>query len=269
MPELPEVETVARQLEPHLRGRILRKITFHDAKLRFRDPRSAYAKTVRDVFRAGKQVVIELAGPGGGRTLWLSVHLRMTGRLFWSETGAAPAGRPPRAVLVFDRGALFFHDVRRFGVMRLYLSRDEIQPAGLDPMEPGFTARKLGGLLSGCRQEIKPWLMRQDRLCGLGNIYASEILFSSRIHPERSAGSLSVAEIRLLRSSTLRILRRAIDNCGVTFSDFQDSKGDVGAYQQYLRVYGRAQEPCRRCRTPIARLVQQQRATFFCPECQQ
>jgi len=123
-------------------------------------------------------------------------------------------------------------------------------------------------MLADSRQEIKPWLLRQDRLTGLGNIYASEILARARLHPARLAGSLGVDEIRRLHRATVTILRRAIRHCGTTISDFQDSAGQSGDFQRFLAVYGHADDPCRRCRTKVKRMVQQGRSTFFCPVCQ-
>jgi len=270
MPELPEVQTIVAQLAPKLRGQVLRRLELFDAKLKDLDVGAAEGRVVRRITRLGKRAVFELAAPksGAGNPVWLSVHLRMTGRLIWSESGATEAGRPPRARLVFDRGSLSFFDMRRFGILRLCRSLDEAAPMGLDPLAGDFTPQALESLLGSSRQEIKPWLMRQDRLSGLGNIYASEILFSARIHPARTGASLTRAEIRRLHAATGRVLRRAIKYCGVTFSDFQDSRGCIGSYQRLLGVYRRAGERCRRCRATIERVVQQQRSTFFCPRCQ-
>ena len=123
-------------------------------------------------------------------------------------------------------------------------------------------------LLGTSAQPLKAWLLRQDRLVGLGNIYASEILHAARLSPFAGAGSLNGREVRRLHSATRRILQRAIRNCGTTFSDFQDARGASGSYQRLLAVYGRDGEGCRRCRATIERVVQQQRSTFYCPGCQ-
>ena len=123
-------------------------------------------------------------------------------------------------------------------------------------------------MIGNTHQNIKAWLLRQDRLVGLGNIYASEILFVAGISPLRQASSLNAAEHRSLLRATRRVLRRAIKNCGTTFSDFQDAQGLTGSYQHYLTVYGRDGEPCPRCRAPVVRLVQQQRSTYHCAQCQ-
>ncbi len=272
MPELPEVETVACQLDPLISGRAVRSLRIHDFLLGAISTGRVRGSRVSRVFRLGKQVVLEL----DRRTrscprLWLSIHLRMTGRLLW-QPGAGPpdpAGYPHlRARLILEGGQVDFVDPRRFGVLRLTGELDTLQPTGIDPAAGGFTPGLLRQLLAGSRQEIKPWLLRQDRITGLGNIYASEILAQARLHPSRPAGSLERPEIRRLHAATVNILRRAIRHCGTTFSDFQDSAGESGSFQQFLTVYGHEGDPCRRCRSPVNRIVQQGRSTYFCPVCQ-
>jgi len=269
MPELPEVETVARQLSPRLVGRTVRRFSILDPRLRdSRTPRVA-GRSIEQVRRSGKRVLLAFSTiPGGSRPLWLAVHLRMTGRLLWNRRGT-PSGQPHlRARFTLDRGELLFLDTRRFGTFTWYGTEDETRPAGLDPLAADLTPRMLGSLIGDTRQSLKAWLLRQDRLVGLGNIYASEILHAARLSPFRPAGTLDVNELKRLHRSTRRILSRAIENCGTTFSDFQDARGVEGSYQQYLSVYDRAGEGCRRCGESILRVVQQQRSTYHCPGCQ-
>lgn len=269
MPELPEVETVARQLAPRLMGRSIRRFMIVDPLLRNGRTPAVRGRSVLDVTRSGKRVLIELSGgPSDPDPLWLAVHLRMTGRLLWFDGGAGSNRPRHRARFLTDRGELLFVDTRRFGTFHWYRTEREAEPEGVDPLGAGFTPRRLAELVHGSSQSLKAWLLRQDRLTGLGNIYASEILYSARLSPFREAGSLDVKERRKLHASTRRILERAIRNCGTTFSDFQDARGVEGSYQQYLAVYDRAERPCRRCRVPIARVVQQQRSTYYCPACQ-
>jgi formamidopyrimidine-DNA glycosylase len=267
MPELPEVETVARQLAPRLEGRTVRGLRIYDPRLRDgRTPRVA-GRRVETVDRSGKRVRIALSPrPAARDPLWLAVHLRMTGRLLWTADGGA---RPYlRARFALDRGTLLFLDTRRFGTFTWYDTHAASEPEGVDPLSPELTPARLHRLLGESRQAMKAWLLRQDRLVGLGNIYASEILHRARISPEREAATLERSDVRRLLTATRTILRRAIDNCGTTFSDFQDARGVTGSYQQYLAVYDREAEPCRTCREPIHRIVQQQRSTFYCPHCQ-
>jgi formamidopyrimidine-DNA glycosylase len=192
----------------------------------------------------------------------------MTGLLLWSPSGHGLPYRHLRARLLFTRGSLLFIDARRFGVMRLLTELDGVFAPGLDPLSPEFTSSRLAQLLSTGKQELKPWLLRQDRLVGLGNIYASEVLFAARLHPQRLTTSLAPAEIKRLHNNTRRLLQRAIKYCGTTFANFQDGHGHRGRFLRFLKVYGREHAKCLRCGQPIRRIVQQGRSTFFCPECQ-
>ncbi|MBT3221479.1 MAG: bifunctional DNA-formamidopyrimidine glycosylase/DNA-(apurinic or apyrimidinic site) lyase, partial [Proteobacteria bacterium] len=265
MPELPEVETVARQLAPTLKGQKLLKVDFLDTKLErtFWPPGSLPAafplagRSIGNVQRIGKQVVLTLEEPGQ-KPLWLAVHLRMTGRLVFDVEPQEP--KHLRARFKLDGGELLFFDTRRFGVIKLHQEMAELVPTGIEPLSNELTSPRLASLLKKSRQPIKTWLLRQDRLVGLGNIYASEILFACAIHPERAAGSLSECEIRRLRRATRAILRRAISHQGTTFSDYRDSRGNKGSFQNLLHVYGKGGEPCKKCETLLVRLVQSGRS---------
>ena len=267
MPELPEVEIVARQLARRLTGRTVRRLRILDPRLRNGVLPRVSGREIVAVRRSGKRVLIRFSKGGTRRPLWLAIHLRMTGRLICHD-GTRRDRSHLRARFVLDRGELWFVDTRRFGTFGWYASEAETAPGGVDPLDRDCTAARLGELLGASRQPIKPWLLRQDRLVGLGNIYASEILYAAGISPFRPAGSLDRGEIGRLHRQTRRILRRAIENCGTTFSDFQDSRGVEGSYQRYLRVYDRQGESCRHCGTAIARVVQAQRSTFHCSDCQ-
>jgi formamidopyrimidine-DNA glycosylase len=233
-----------------------------------RRPRVA-GRRVERVRRSGKRVLFEFSpAKRGGRPLALAVHLRMTGRLLWVENGGSRGRQHLRARFRLDRGELLFVDTRRFGTFHWYGSAAEARTQGVDPLSPELTARRLGELIGASRQCLKAWLLRQDRLVGLGNIYASEILHRAGLSPFREAGSLSANERRRLHAATRRTLRQAIAHCGTTFSDFQDARGLEGSYGRFLAVYDRAGERCRRCGEPILRVVQQQRSTYHCPGCQ-
>ena len=269
MPELPEVETIARQLAPHLAGRRITSLRIFDPKLETPAKASLPGRKIVRVARSGKQICLTLSGlPGDKPGLWLLFHLRMTGRLILEGAQSGQNEKHLRASLLLDRGGLHFYDLRRFGLLNIVSSPAEAQPPGLDPLSPEFTVGKLAELIGSARQEIKPWLLRQDRLTGLGNIYASEILFAAGIGPQRAAATLEKNELRKLHRQIIKILRLAIENCGTTFSDFQDSQGGTGSFQRLLSVYAREGEPCARCGESIRKLVQQQRSTFFCPRCQ-
>jgi formamidopyrimidine-DNA glycosylase len=270
LPELPEVETVARQLAPLLRGRVLRRIETLDPLLVVANRHAARGCAVRNVTREGKQVSFLLGPPAAAApSCRLLCHLRMTGRLIWIAAGETRHGtRHVRARLCFDGGCLLFVDPRRFGTLRVLPGATPAGPAALDPVSAACTAAALRRLLRGSRQELKAWLLRQDRLVGLGNIYASEILFTARLHPRRAAGSLDGSEVRALHRAVRAVLRRAIRHGGTTFSDFGDTHGLPGRFQRILSVYGRDGAACRRCGATVARIVQQGRSTFLCPRCQ-
>jgi formamidopyrimidine-DNA glycosylase len=264
VPELPEVETVARQLAPLIQGRGVLSVHVYDPKLHALSRQRLAGDAVVEVRRVGKQVALRLS-----TDRWIAVHLRMTGRLIW-RPGPARGGERAhlRLRLRLDGGSLFFFDVRRFGTVQIFADLEALEPEGLDPTSRRFTTSALTQLLQGGRGAIKPWLLRQDRLVGLGNIYCSEILFEAGIAPARPAGSLTSPEIQRLHHATRSVLRRAIRACGTTFSDFQDARGLTGSYQHYLKVYGREEAPCPTCGATVRRIEQQQRSTFFCPTCQ-
>jgi formamidopyrimidine-DNA glycosylase len=264
MPELPEVETVARQLDPLIRGRDFRALEIYDDLLVPGCAPAGGGLQVLGASRVAKQVVLQLAQPGKDTPCaWIGVHLRMTGRLAWAPE--RPRAVPHlRARLVLAGGDLLFVDTRRFGTLRWLSHPEDGAPGGLEPLSRAHTPARLRQLLAGSGQELKPWLLRQDRLVGLGNIYASEIPHEARLSPFRKAGTLTGDEILRLHGAIRAVLRRAIRNCGTTFSDFQDAYGVTGSYQSMLKVYGRGGESCPRCGGEIRRVVQQQRSTYFC-----
>jgi len=267
MPELPEVETIARDLAPLLRGRrivamrVARKPPVFD--VRSLPPKTIIGRTINDVGRAGKFILIEL-----GDDLHLAVHLRMTGNLLY----LASADTTPytRATFDLDNGArIVFADVRKFGRMRLFRGDPTaVLGLGLDPFAKELDAHALGNLSHERRTPIKIWLLDQRRLAGIGNIYACESLFHARVRPKRRVGKLSLQERKNLLVSLRRVLRRAIRHRGSSVDDYVDAGGKQGEFQKQLSVYGRAGMPCRRCGTPIRRVVLGQRGTFYCPVCQ-
>ena len=291
MPELPEVETVARGLQRVLTGRSLIAAKISDSRLLPLNLRPLSGHRVERVFRRGKQVVMQfskLNDRANGRAerlknahRYLVVHLRMTGRLIWLEgknssrvdckmfmNNSTINAKHIRARLRFDRGELLFIDPRRFGTMVAGEDLECLVPISLEPLSRKCTPKRLANLLADARQEIKPWLLRQDRLVGLGNIYASEILFRARLHPRRLAYRLSNAEIAQLNRAIKWVLQAAIRHCGTTFSDFQNALGEQGGFQNFLKVYDLQGQPCRCCGTVITKIVQQGRSTYFCATCQ-
>ncbi len=267
MPELPEVEAVVRSLRPGLEGARLRQLHLFDDRLRPLPLATVQNRDIRRVERRGKNILLALE-EDGRPALWIAIHLRMTGKLLWAGHVAEEDAGRVRARFELDREDLLFVDTRRFGTLRIAPTRDAASPAGTDPLAPTLTARRLTAMLAGSRQTIKAWLLRQDRLAGLGNIYASEILHAAGVHPEREAGRLEAAETARLLRATRRILRRAIEAGGTTVSDYRGARDQPGTFQTRLRVYGRNGLPCATCRATIVRTVTQGRSTFHCPRCQ-
>lgn len=270
MPELPEVETVARGLRASLTGRTIIGVQVYWARSIVPPDPSAFARrlagqTVTDVERRGKWVVITLRG---GDTLL--VHLRMSGRLILS---GEPFDHRHLRVLcsLNDGGQLCFFDQRKFG--RLVLTSDPqkmLGDLGPEPLEDDFTAERLGEMLRRRRGRIKPLLLNQRFLAGLGNIYADEALWRAGIHPLRQADTLTPVEVQRLHQGIGTVLQAAIDGGGTTLPDagYQQADGRSGEFAGQLAVYGRAGQPCPRCRADIERIRVNQRGTHFCPCCQ-
>jgi len=265
MPELPEVETVARQLKPKLVGRKIVSLNVLDSKLKHLAKTNLDGYKVVEVERLGKQVVLSLQKNKSQK--YVAVHLRMTGRLIWSDRKVL-ADPHRRLDLKLNGGFLNFVDTRRFGTVEVADNLSNFTPKGQEPLSSEFNLDYLIHLTKNSKQNIKHWLLRQDKIVGLGNIYASEILFASGISPIKEVGKLKKQELTEICKHTKRILKKAIANCGTTFSDFQDSRGDIGNFQKFLKVYDREGLKCINCPNKIERIVQQGRSTFYCKRCQ-
>jgi len=266
MPELPEVETIARGLDPLVRGRVIAAADV--LWQRTVDARGAPLDTLRGdviekVGRIGKFVAIGLRS---GRTL--AIHLRMTGRLTVVKEGEASPYE--RLAIVFEGGdRLSFADARKFGRVRLLeRATGEALGVGIDALAEALDADAFASIVRKRRTPVKLLLLDQKRIAGIGNIYANEALFRARIRPCRPAGRLTARERAELLKAVRRVLLRAIDARGSSVDDYVDAEGLPGDFQKRLNVYGRAGRPCRRCRTPIKRVVLGQRGTFYCPACQ-
>ena len=273
MPELPEVETTARGLRERVVGRQLAAANGMDwpRMLPNATPEAVDAairgRAVELVDRRGKYLLIGLAGD-----IWLVVHRKMSGNLVLRETDAPPV-RHTHLVLRFeDRGELHFVDPRKFGRVYLFLERAELDAFLVDRLGPeplaDLTARRFGELLVNRRGRLKSLLLDQRFLAGIGNLYADEILWEARLHPERSAATLTSRERANLLAAIQQVLEAAIERRGTTFSSYLDAAGEPGDNQNFLQVYGRAGQPCPRCNRPIGRRVIAQRGTWFCPRCQ-
>jgi formamidopyrimidine-DNA glycosylase len=276
VPELPEVETIRRQLAERIPGRSFAAVQVHDPMLVSpEDPGIFVAQVagqrVRSVDRRGKYLLVELES---GDTL--AVHLRMTGRLHWRPGAPDEEERFLRARFDLDDGStLTFGDMRRFGrawiVPAALPDREGYWTArvGVEPLSPRFTRRVLADLLEGRRGPIKAVLLNQTLVAGLGNMYVDEALFQARIHPERPAGTLDADEIRRLHRAIRDRLAAAVEARGASIDSYRDSLGERGSMQDLLRVHLHAGEPCPRCRTAIRKTWVAQRGTYWCPRCQE
>ena len=269
MPELPEVETIARGLAHKIVGKTIADIEVFTDFVVSPAPKR-FVKTLRGerieyVSRRGKFVVVGLSS---GRML--TVHLRMTGRLV--VHGDLNGERYPYTNVAFgftDGTRLSFSDVRKFGRMRIVAPRDAWDAElGDEPLSEDFTLERFGELLHGRQTPIKVFLLDQRRIAGIGNIYACEALWEARIHPRRPAGSLSPKRRARLLEALGAVLRRAIHMGGSSIDDYVDADGVRGGFQNELSIYGRAGKACPRCGNPITRTVMAQRGTWWCRKCQ-
>lgn len=258
MPELPEVETVVRSVAPHLEGRTILSAEFTSRFVTPGDRRKLAARLagrkIESVRRRGKFIVVSL---DRGK---LSIHLGMTGRLLLD----GPPGAHTHGAFVLDEGRLFYDDPRQFGRIEWSAHRaDRLGPEPLEISLEDFLAR-----LKSRKSRIKPLLMNQRFLAGLGNIYVDEALFSAGIHPLAIASKLSAPRAARLHQAIRDVLTLAIEHRGSSISDYMDAEGRRGEFQDLHRVYGREGEPCARCGAPIKKIVVGQRGTHFCAQCQ-
>jgi len=268
MPELPEVETSRRGIEPHLVGAAILHAVVRNSRLRWPVSPEIHAlsdQPVLSVQRRAKYLLLEL--PEG----WIIIHLGMSGSL-----RVLPYDLPPEkhdhVDLVMSNGkVLRYTDPRRFGA---WLWVKELEGAsvlshlGPEPLSDAFNAEYLLQKCAKKKTAIKPWLMDNKLVVGVGNIYASESLFMAGILPDRPAMSLSMEEAAVLVKTIKAVLLRSIEQGGTTLRDFLQTDGKPGYFAQELQVYGRAGQPCNACGTPIEISKHAQRSTFFCPRCQ-
>ena len=269
MPELPEVETSRRGIAPHIVGQRITSVIIRQRRLRWPISRivdrSLPGQEVRSVGRRAKYLLINT---GEGAAI---IHLGMSGSVCIVDAGT-PAGVHDHFDIVFEDGrSLRFRDPRRFG--SLHFSKDVanhklIRKLGPEPLSDDFSAHYFWSKSRGRRVNVKQFTMNADIVVGVGNIYASEALFMSGIHPQRSAGRISLQRYEKLTAAIKDVLASAIKAGGTTLRDFYGGDGEAGYFKQELQVYGRDGEPCRVCATPISVVVLGQRSSFYCKTCQ-
>ena len=254
MPELPEAETIARTLAPHLEGRRIVEARFFSTRVHRGPAPQLAGRRILRVRRHGKQVLFELDQGV------LIFRLGMTGALLWRGS----PGPYTRALLTVDNGVVCFDDIRQFGSMGwLERAPDELGP---DPFE--ISGEAFGQRLRRRRSQIKRLLLDQHFLRGLGNIYTDEVLFRARIHPKAHASRLSAERVRRLHRAMAEVLTLAIEEGGSSISDYVDAEGRSGSFQLLHQVYGKQGQPCPVCGGPIRKMLVAQRGTHYCPKCQ-
>ncbi|MBI3941653.1 MAG: DNA-formamidopyrimidine glycosylase [Chloroflexi bacterium] len=270
MPELPEVESIRRSLiAGGLPGKRITEVTvlwprtlqIPDVDL-FRA--SIQGETIAGIERRGKYIHFIFSGG-----LHLLAHMRMTGGLYLIPDDT-PVHPHTRVIFHLDDGRdLRFVDQRKFGRMALVENPDQILSSlGPEPLSPAFTVDQLANRLQHRSRAVKPLLLDQGTIAGLGNIYVDEILFQARIHPLRPADSLDPEEMQALYTAIRQVLGSAVDQGGTTFDTFANAEGRPGNFQEELLVFHQVGLPCPRCNTPIIRIVVAQRGTHLCPKCQ-
>jgi formamidopyrimidine-DNA glycosylase len=270
MPELPEVETIVRQLAPLVDRRRIRSLAVLDARWCAPLGAAELADAVDGcrvvaLWRRGKYLVWELEDE-----IHLVMHLRMTGTLLWE-----PDGLPPhtRVVMDLEPGRIVFVDPRRFGTGTLLLGSSSLAAyfaarLGVEPLGDDFTAAHLRALARGRRAPIKAFLLDQRNLAGVGNIYADEALFRAGIHPLRAAGALRPKQYGLLRDAVVEVLRAGIDARGASIDDYRDPDGVRGSFQDRFLVHRREGLACPVCGRTVRKMVVAGRGTYVCERCQ-
>jgi formamidopyrimidine-DNA glycosylase len=272
MPEMPEIETLARQLRKTLVGKRIAMVRLSGLPLRkpVADTLAPnlHGRTIHRILRRGKYLIVELEGCS-----FLLIHLGMSGRLFYHALAASEA-KHTQAVFTFtDSTELEYRDHRRFGLLVLYegirLDRiPEVLSLGRDPLSRAFRGEWLWPLLQKSRTEIKSFLLDQRKVAGLGNIYVCESLFAAGIHPKRRCFTLTMEDSLRLADRIRNVVKSAVRHRGTSFSDFMDSNGTLGKNQDFLMVFQKEGMKCVRCGKSIRRIRQANRSTFYCPHCQ-
>ena len=275
MPELPEVETIRRQLAPRVAGRTIERAQVLDPLWSRPAPprdieRALTGRRIDALRRRGKYLIADLDGERH-----LVMHLRMTGNLLWVSLGEDREPRPHLSVrLTLDDGhRLLFVDQRRFGTGIVIEGTEQLgeyldQRVGPEPLAPEFTPDVLARAARGRHAPVKAFLLDQRRVAGVGNIYADEALFRAGIHPLRPAGRLRRPEIERLHMGIVETLERGIDRQGASIDDYRDSNGERGSMQDEFLIHLRADQPCIRCGRAVRKMVAAGRGTYVCSRCQ-
>ena len=272
MPEMPEVETVRRGLMNIAAGRKIQGIDVYYGKTVENDieefRQALIGQTIERIDRRGKYLLFRFTN-----NLTMVSHLRMEGS-YYRQLNDGPIDKHTHVVFHFTDGTeLCYRDTRKFGRMRLVKTGEEMQVGGLKTMGPEPTTKDFKvdyfkRILKKSRSKIKPFLLNQDHVAGLGNIYCDEVLWQSRINPEQPANTLTDEQIQILHDNIIKEIAKATKYKGTTVHTFMNAVGEAGAFQNQLEVYGRGGEKCERCGHKLVKIKVAQRGTTFCPRCQ-
>lgn len=275
MPELPEVETTRRGIAPHVEGREIGEVIVRQSRLRVPVPADLGERLVGSrigtLARRAKYLLLPVSGGDAGEATLLC-HLGMSGSLRIVRIGELPRKHDHLDLVLDDGGMLRYHDPRRFGFVD-WLAGDaerdsRLSRLGPEPLSEAFDGERLYRLSRGRRVAVKPFLMDNAVVVGVGNIYASEALFMAGIDPRRAAGRISLARYERLAAAAKEVLAAAITQGGTTLRDFVGGTGEPGYFKQRLNVYGRHGQPCRHCGDELRLITLGQRASVYCPHCQ-
>ncbi len=275
MPELPEVETIRKELVKDILGKKIKKVEVLVKKQFIGNPKKLVNQKITSINRKGKIISMKLKN-----NFYLNIHLKLTGQLLFTKkkdfifknkipfnrTETLP-GNTTRIILTFTDGSfLYFNDLRKFGWMKVNKKPEE--PKGADVVSKKFTLQFFSLQTEKTSKPIKLLLMDQDKIAGIGNIYANDALFLAHIHPMRKSNSLTVPEKNKLYNSILKVINEGLRYNGSSDESYILPDSTVGHYQNHFRVYGQEDLPCKKCKTPIKRAKHAGRSYFFCPHCQ-
>ncbi|MBI2252519.1 MAG: DNA-formamidopyrimidine glycosylase [Armatimonadetes bacterium] len=275
MPELPEVETIKQELFDKILGKkinfleiftpeLIKNISLGDFK------KYIAGEEIKDILRRGKYLILKL------KKASLIIHFRMTGKLIFAKNKLPPS-KSTHLIFYFEGGdQLIYQDLRKFGEFKLSFKEDfsdilGIKKLGIEPLSKEFRLETFKALLKSKNANLKLFLIDQTKIAGIGNLYACEILFKAKIHPQRKTLSLKEGEIQALYQAIKEILKKAIFYKGSSLRDeqYQTLGGKLGGFQKHHQVYAKAGENCPRCKSIIQKIILGQRGTYFCPNCQE
>lgn len=270
MPELPEVETLKRQLQRTIVGKKISQVIVLREKSFQGNPKEIIGKKIIEVERRAKILIIKLTGNLHPATYnYLIIHLKLTGQLIYQSK----ANKHTRVIIEFsDKSRLYFNDLRVFGWIRIIKTKNEKQKMknnfGPEPFSQEFSAGYLKNIFSKTARAIKLVLLDQQLISGIGNIYSSEALWKAGIRPTKQARKLSNLEIKKLREAIIMVLEKGIESGGASDNTYRQLNGMSGQYQKHFLVYERDGKKCRKCQNIIKRIKIGGRGTFYCPKCQ-